>query len=108
MRPLPILWGHKPTAGDWALVKAAKLSSGYKGLVQPASAVLGSPGRILVVGVLPDWACEGRWIASCADPELPEILRLILMDLPDPKAFGPEHLLSKWMGVEVTANSGGF
>lgn len=101
MRPLPILWGTPPTEADWSLIRAAKQASGYASMVQPAQALPGSPGRILAIGALPDWACEGRWVANAADPELPEVLRLLLNDLPDPKAFGEQHLLSKWMGVTV-------
>lgn len=62
VRPLPI-WPHSVTPEQLELVKRAKLEVGVPYSVQPAPAVLGSPGRVLAFGEVPPFLCETVLIA---------------------------------------------
>jgi hypothetical protein len=93
---LPILWAEPPTTDDWARLRAAKEALGYADMVKPARALQGSPGRILAVGVRPDWLCEYNYTPSTEDAGLADVLGWCLGLREDPWAPTYEDMLSDW------------
>lgn len=103
MRLLPILWGKTPRQSDWVALSRAKDTFGYSDMVQPATALQGSPGRILAIGRRPDWLCEYNYVDDTADPRLPGVLQWCLDDtITDPQAPTYADMLSHWFGGTVT------
>jgi hypothetical protein len=99
---LPILWAEPPTADDWHRLGEARKASGYPDLVKPARALQGSPGRILAIGVKPDWLCDYDLVESTEDPRLDEVLSWCLELTQNPWAPDYAELLSDWFGATVT------
>ena len=103
MHVLPILWSEPPTEYDWQALRGAKEALGYEGAIQPARAVPGSPGRILVIGsTKPDWLCECAHVDTAASVALPEALGWCLGLNDYDEAMREEDLLGRWLGVNVT------
>lgn len=102
MHVLPILWSEPPTEYDWQALRGAKEALGYEGGIQPARAVPGSPGRILVIGsTKPDWLCEYAQVPTAGSVAIVEALGWCL-GLNDYDASNYEDMLSDWFGVDVT------
>lgn len=102
MHLLPILWASEPTSDGWTALSRAREALGVTEKIQPARAVPGSPGRVLVVGeVDPDWVCDYAFVRTVSSPDLPLALGWCL-GMNDYENVGkPEDQLSKWLGGEV-------
>jgi hypothetical protein len=104
LRPLPILMpgGGLPEGSALARLRAAKLATGYQGLVIPSIAVAGSPGPVLAIGVEPDWLVEYAFIPNLNDvTRIAAALTAILITENDPRLGTEVDLLSKWFGKPV-------
>lgn len=94
--------GGLPEGSALARLRAAKLASGYKGLVIPSIAVQGSPGPVLAVGVEPDWLVEYAYLPNLDDVgRITAALTAILITEDDPRLGTEVDLLSKWFGGTV-------
>lgn len=105
VRPLPI-WPHTATPERLAMVKRAKLEIGVPFAVQPAPAVLGSPGRILAFGEVPPFLCETVLIAPENVDRYESVLGALtfLLTAPEgaPGSIDEAAWLGGVMGCEVT------
>lgn len=106
MHLLPILWATEPTDADWHALRDAKAALNYEGGIQPARAVLGSPGRILVVGdIKPDWACDYAPVESAISHDIVAALGWCLELNEYPRVVTAADLLSSWFGCPIMERS---
>lgn len=104
LRPLPILTASGALPDGFALeaLKAAKLATGYQGMVIPRKAVPGSPGPILAVGVEPDWLVKFAYLPDLSSVDrITAALTAVLMEPEDPRLGDEVDLLSRWFGAPV-------
>lgn len=103
LRPLPILTpdGELPTGSALEALRAAKMASGYSGLIVPRQAVYGSPEPVLAVGVKPDWLTKYAYLEDWSDHDaIVRALQTILI-WDDGSVRDEASLLSEWMKAEV-------
>lgn len=86
-----------------ARVRASKVRLlGTDELVQPNTAVAGSPGRVLAYGIPPDFASDYALVnSSTTDEGLDAALRHVLGIQNHPKGVTMAEWLSRTMGVDV-------
>lgn len=105
VRPLPI-WPHTITPEQLDMIKRAKLEVGVSFSVQPAPAVLGSPGRILAFGEVPPFYCETVLIAPENVERYESVLGALRFWLTAPEGSPGSITEAAWlsgvMGCEVT------
>lgn len=102
MHLLPILFAEAPTPDEWAKLGAARVALGHEEQIRPARALPGSPGRILAVGVMPDWICEYGYVKNLDDPKLQSALGWCLGMNEHDESGGATELLSRWLECDVT------
>lgn len=104
LRPLPILTvdGELPTGFALEALKAAKIATGYSGMVIPRKAVPGSPAPVLAVGREPDWLTTYAYLPDLSNIErITAALTAVLMEPNDPRLGDEVDLLSRWFGAPV-------
>lgn len=88
------------------MVKRAKLEVGVSYAVQPAPAVLGSPGRILCFGEVPPFLCESVLIGPENVDRYESVLAALRFWLTAPEGAQGSITEAAWlsgvMGCEVT------
>lgn len=106
MHLLPILWATPPTNTDWEALRDCKAILRYEGGIQPARAVPGSPGRILVVGdIKPDWACDYAPVDQADDFDMVAALGWCLELNEYERVVTVADQLSSWFGCPIMERS---
>lgn len=100
LRPLQIMSG-KLHADDWQRIRAAKASLDLPFLITPAKAVPGGVGRVLAIGVKPDFVCDYAFVPDTKSPGLIAAMEWALTDKEDPRAVTVEDMMKQIFGPET-------
>jgi hypothetical protein len=100
VKPLQILAG-KLYADDWDRLKAAKEKLKLPFTVMPSKAVPGGEGRVLAIGVKPNFICDYAFVESTKSPGFITAFDWATSDKTDSRAVTAEEMLQAILGPET-------